>query len=161
MNTVWKFSSADEIHSLVDAYLDAVSRAAECHAGVLQGLEWCLNEVMDNVLQHAATTHGYAMGQVHQGSQHVAICIYDYGQGLYNSLRNTPYNPANAVDAITIAMQEGVTRDKNVGQGNGMWGLHNIVRANSGFLNITSGPGFFGMRNDQPRTCLLYTSRCV
>ena len=152
MNTVWKFSSADEVHSLVNAYLDAVSTAAECQNGVLQGLEWCLNEIMDNVLQHADTTHGYAMAQIHSGSQHIAICIYDHGRGIYNSLRNSAHNPANAVDAITIALQEGVTRDTNVGQGNGMWGLHNIVQANSGSLNVTSGPGLFGLGGEAPRT---------
>lgn len=152
LNTVWKFSSADEVHSLVNAYLDAVARAAECQDGVLQGLEWCLNEIMDNVLQHADTTHGYAMAQIHPGSQHIAICIYDHGRGIFNSLRNSNHAPANALDAITIALQEGVTRDKNVGQGNGMWGLHNIVKANSGFLNVTSGPGFFGLGGDTPKT---------
>ncbi len=152
LNTVWKFSSADEVHSLVTAYLDAVTRAAECQDGVLQGLEWCLNEIMDNVLQHADTTHGYAMAQIHSGSQHIAICIYDHGRGIYNSLRNSHHAPANAVDAITIALQEGVTRDKNVGQGNGMWGLHNIVKANSGLLNVTSGAGFFDLSDDAPKT---------
>lgn len=152
LNTVWKFSSADEVHSLVNAYLDAVVSAAECQNGVLQGLEWCLNEIMDNVLQHADTTHGYAMAQIHPGSKHIAICIYDHGRGIYNSLQNSNHNPANAVDAITIALQEGVTRDTNIGQGNGMWGLHNIVRANSGFLNVTSGSGSFGLGGDTPRT---------
>jgi hypothetical protein len=152
LDTVWKFSSADEVHSLVNAYLDAVSRATECENGVLQGLEWCLNEIMDNVLQHADTTHGYAMAQIHPGSQHIAICIYDHGRGIYNSLRNSNHAPDSAVDAITIALQEGVTRDSNVGQGNGMWGLHNIVKANSGLLNVTSGCGFFGLGGEAPKT---------
>jgi anti-sigma regulatory factor (Ser/Thr protein kinase)/anti-anti-sigma regulatory factor len=151
-NVVWKFSSAEEVNSLVDAYLNAVSRSAVCQGGVIQGLEWCLNEVMDNVLQHAATTHGYVMAQIHSTSQHMAICIYDHGQGIFNSLRSSVHAPTNAVDAITIALQEGITRDKNVGQGNGMWGLNNIVCSNSGFLNITSGSGFVGIRTDETKT---------
>lgn len=146
LNTVWKFSSPEEISSLIDSYLKFVERSAVCQPGVIQGLEWCLNEVMDNVLQHSNVSHGYAMAQIHNTRQHIAICIYDYGQGIYNSLRNSQHAPQNAVDAITIALREGVTRDKRIGQGNGMWGLHNIVRANSGLLNITSGHGFFGMR---------------
>jgi len=152
LNTVWKFATASEIHSLVDVCLDEVSRAAVCEAGVIQGLEWCLNEVMDNVLQHADTTHGYMMAQIHSGARHIAICIYDYGQGIYNSLRNSPHAPRNTVDAITIALKEGVTRDKSVGQGNGMWGLYNIVRSNSGLLNITSGSGFFGLHGTELKT---------
>jgi len=154
LNTVWNFSTAEEIHRLVDAMLDEVSRAAVCEQGVIAGLEWCLNEVMDNVLQHSNTNHGYSMAQIHPQTQHIAICVYDNGQGIYNSLRNSHYSPATAVDAITIALEEGVTRDKKVGQGNGMWGLHNIVRANSGSLNITSGPGFLGMHGETPTTML-------
>jgi len=151
-NIVWKFSSPEDIHSLVDSYLDAVSKTAACQNGVIQGLEWCLNETMDNVLQHADTTYGYVMGQIHTNSQHIAICIYDSGQGILNSLRNSKYAPNNSVDAITIALKEGVTRDTSIGQGNGMWGLSNIVRSNSGFLNITSGSGFLGVRTDETKT---------
>lgn len=152
LNTVWKFATADEIHTLVVGFLEEVSRAAVCQDGVIQGLEWCVNEIMDNVIQHADTTHGYVMGQIHQASKHIAFCIYDYGQGLLNSLRDTQHAPRNAVDAITVAVKEGVTRDKQVGQGNGMWGLYNIVRSNSGILNITSGPGFLGMHGDDIKT---------
>ncbi len=152
MNTVWKFASADEIHTLVDGFLEEVVRAAVCQEGVIQGLEWCVNEIMDNVLQHADTTHGYVMGQIHPASQHIAFCIYDHGQGIFNSLRHTQHAPKNAVDAITLAVKEGVTRDKVVGQGNGMWGLYNIVRSNFGILNITSGSGFFGINGDDTKT---------
>ncbi|MBW4580403.1 MAG: STAS-like domain-containing protein [Tildeniella nuda ZEHNDER 1965/U140] len=152
LNVVWKFSSAEEVNSLVDAYLDAVSRSAVCQGGVIQGIEWCLNEIMDNVLQHAATTHGYVMGQIHSTSQHMAVCIYDHGQGILNSLRTSMHAPTNAVDAITISLKEGITRDKNIGQGNGMWGLNNIVRSNSGLLNITSGSGFVGIRVHETKT---------
>ena len=152
LSTVWKFASADEIHTLVDDFLDEVSRAAVCEEGVIQGLEWCVNEIMDNVLQHADTTHGYVMGQIHPTSRHIAFCVYDYGQGIFNSLRGTQHTPKNAMDAITLAVKEGVTRDKVVGQGNGMWGLYNIVRSNLGILNITSGSGFLGIHGDDTKT---------
>jgi anti-sigma regulatory factor (Ser/Thr protein kinase) len=152
LNTVWKFASADEIHRLVDGFLNEIARAAVCQHGVIQALDWCVNEIMDNVLQHAETTHGYVMGQIHPASQHIAFCIYDYGRGIFNSLRRTQHAPRNAVDAITLAVKEGVTRDKAVGQGNGMWGLYNIVRSNFGILNITSGSGFFGVNGDDTKT---------
>jgi hypothetical protein len=56
------------------------------------------------------------------------------------------------VDAITLAIKEGITRDVKIGQGNGMWGLHNIVRSNSGILTITSDGGGYSIRGDQART---------
>ena len=144
MNKVWSFSGPRQIHSLVDACLERVEQAAECQKGVIPGLEWCLNEVMDNVLQHSDCDHGFIMGQIHKKSGHIAICIYDYGQGIYNSLRHSSHAPTNALDAIIKSLQEEVTRDKSIGQGNGLWGLYKIVSNNSGLLNITSGSGYVG-----------------
>jgi len=152
LDTVWKFESADEIHTLVDGFLSEIARAAVCQEGVIPALDWCVNEIMDNVIQHADTTHGYVMGQIHTAAEHIAFCIYDYGQGIFNSLLETQHAPKNAVDAITMAVKEGVTRDKAVGQGNGMWGLYNIIRSNFGILNITSGSGFLGITSDDTKT---------
>jgi len=144
-DTVWSFSSPEEVHALVSALLDKVFSVAECDSGVLPGLEWCLNETMDNVLQHADIDHGYVMAQIHSGAKYIAICIYDFGRGIFNSLRDSSYRPTSSIEAIQLALMEGVTRDKAIGQGNGMWGLHNIVKANSGLLNVSSGSGFYGL----------------
>lgn len=151
LNTVWQFSDSAEVNRVTTNFVAAVSRAAVCQPGVLQALEWSLNEVMDNVLQHSGETFGLAMGQIHPTSNHIALCVFDSGRGLFNSLR-TSHHPRNAVDAITLAVQEGVTRDKSVGQGNGLWGLHNIVRLNHGLLTITSGPGQYSWQVDHDRT---------
>jgi len=60
--------------------------------------------------------------------------------------------PSLSSPTVVGSFIEGVTRDVNAGQGNGMWGLHNIVRKNSGSLRITSGPGFYGLLGDGPKT---------
>lgn len=149
LDTVWRFSSPEEVHLLVNAYLDKVFAVAECDQGVLPGLEWCLNETMDNVLQHAEIDSGYVMAQVHTEAKYIAICIYDFGRGIFNSLKDSVYRPKTSIEAIQCALREGVTRDKKVGQGNGMWGLHNIVKANSGLLNVSSGSGFYGLSQSE------------
>lgn len=77
------------------------------------------------------------MAQAH--SNRVAVCISDCGQGLLKSLSTFARRPRTDEAAIHLAVQEGVTRDSTVGQGNGLWGLHNIVRNNGGRLVITSG----------------------
>jgi len=96
---------------------------------------------MDNVIQHSGIKKGYVMAQVQQGSKSLNVCIFDYGFGIYNTLKNTQYKPKSAVDAISLGVQEGVTRDKKVGQGNGLWGLYNMVTLNGGHLSIISGKG--------------------
>jgi len=147
LDTVWKFASSLEVNDLVTAFVRDVSRRIVCEPGLLQGLEWCMNEVMDNVIQHASPTigmqHGYVMVQVHEQNQRVALCVYDYGQGIYNSLKDHALAPKSCVDAITMAIREGVTRDKKIGQGNGLWGLQKIIQLNGGLLTILSGKGCF------------------
>ncbi|MDR4988570.1 MAG: hypothetical protein RG741_07015 [Bacteroidales bacterium] len=120
--------------------------------GILQACEWGLNEIMDNVIQHSNENTGFIMGQVLKDSQILKICIFDYGQGIYQSLRDSTYKPRNASDAISLAIQEGVTRDKKIGQGNGMWGLYNIINLNDGVLQIISGKGGLNFVNQTKST---------
>lgn len=152
LNKVWKFENSGDINALVVGFVEEISRQAVCQQGVIEGLEWCLNEVMDNVLQHSSISHGYVMGQIHRSTQHIAFCIFDTGQGIFNSLRNSKHAPRNPIDAITLAVKEGVTRDSSIGQGNGMWGLHNIVKENSGVLVITSNSASYMLRKDEIKT---------
>ena len=146
MDTVWKFASSQEVYAIMTEFVSEVGKTVVCGEGVLAGLEWCLNETMDNVIQHASDEmqgmqHGYVMAQIHKESKRMAFCVYDYGQGICNSLKSHANPPRNSIDAITMAVKEGVTRDKKIGQGNGLWGLQNIIYKNSGLLTITSGNG--------------------
>lgn len=135
---IWRFTDFSEVTALVNAYLDEMSSSVECSAGLIEGMEWSLNETMDNVLQHSLCSEGYMMGVLHKKTNYVLFSIFDNGQGIFNSLRDSEYHPRSAIDAISIAIQEGKTRDHRIGQGNGLWGLHNIVRNNRGRLEITS-----------------------
>lgn len=152
LNKVWRFENSKDINDLVIGFVEEVSKQAVCQEGIIEGLEWCLNEVMDNVLQHSSVSNGYIMGQIHRSTQHIAFCIFDSGQGIFNSLRNSKHSPRNPIDAITLAVKEGVTRDSKIGQGNGMWGLHNVVKENSGVLVITSNSASYMVRKDEIKT---------
>lgn len=145
---VWKFNDFSEVTKLVNAFLDEISSVVECSIGLTESLEWSLNETMDNVLQHSLCSEGYVMGVVHKSTNYVLFSIFDNGQGIFNSLRNSEYHPRNATDAISIAIQEGKTRDHNIGQGNGLWGLNNIVLKNHGKLTISSHGSSLMIRND-------------
>lgn len=141
LSRIWRFKDATGVSVLSKHFRDALSKRVECSNGVLEAIEWCLNEVMDNVLQHSEDSVGFIMVQIHPGSQHIAICLADTGIGIFQSLRTSKYHPRTAVDAITLALKEGVTRDPTIGQGNGLWGLLRIVGENSGTLTVTSGKG--------------------
>ncbi len=138
---IWVFSDSGEINQIVTSYTSFLMRSRVCEPGVIQGSIWAINEVMDNVIQHSGLGKGFIMAQLNRSTGRLNVCIYDYGQGIYKTLRRSEFKPKSAVDAITLCIQEGVTRDKSVGQGNGLWGLYNIISQNEGRLSIVSGKG--------------------
>jgi len=153
LDKIWRFDSADDIYLLINSFVNELSRIIVCEKGVLEGFEWSINEVLDNVLQHSGKSFGYVMGQVHPKSKHFVFCVYDTGQGIYSSLLSSAvFTPKNPVEALMLAVKEGVTRDKKIGQGNGLWGLHQIVSENTGILNIISNSACYNLTNNELKT---------
>ena len=151
LDKVWRFDSADEICFLINSFVEELSQVIVCEKGVLDGFEWSINEVLDNILQHSGNTFGYVMGQVHKRTKHFAFCAYDSGNGIYQSLLHSVHQPKSPGDALNLAVKEGITRDKKIGQGNGLWGLHQIVIENTGILNISSGSASYSLTNKESR----------
>ena len=149
LNRVWQFFNSADVNSVVDFLVLELRKTEQFEVGVLDGLTWSLNEVMDNVLQHAQVNYGFVMGQIHKRQKHVAFCVFDNGQGIYNSLKNSIFAPKNAVEALKIAIKESVTRDKKIGQGNGMYGLNQIVKYNNGRLTVISNSAFYKLEADK------------
>ena len=166
LNKVWRFDSTNDIYLLINSFVNELSEIIICEKGVLEGFEWSINEVLDNVLQHSGKNFGYVMGQVHATSKHFAFCVYDTGQGIYHSLMNSVHKPQNPSEALKLSVKEGITRDKKIGQGNGLWGLHQIVSENVGKLNITSNSACYSLTNNKSSTFdnipqLPYDTGCI
>jgi len=149
---IWRFDSDADTNTLGNEMLRAISQSIECEEGIIDALMWCTNEIMDNVIVHANKGDGFVMGQIHEQTKHISFCIYDNGKGIFNSLKDSPHAPENPLNAIELAIQERVTRDRKVGQGNGMWGLSEIVKNNSGRLVIESGSGAYFRSNGAVKT---------
>lgn len=135
---VWRFNSSEEVDALVNAYILALRQADIVKPGVVSSLEWCLNETMDNVLQHSHADYGYIMGQLHKNNKRFSVCIFDPGIGIYNSLSHSRHVPSTPLDAITLALQEKITRDEKIGQGNGLWGLSQLISDAHGIIRVCS-----------------------
>lgn len=134
---IFLYEDSGQVADITQAYVDAISHQSLCEPGVLNGLTWCINEVMDNVLVHSQSPHGLVMAQYHAAQKHIVFCIYDSGVGIYNTMSNSTHKPTSEIDALSLAIQEGVGDGK--GQGNGLFGLFQIVHDNKGRLTITSG----------------------
>ncbi len=136
LNKIWEFKTEEDVFNLSKAFIDELIKTDKFEQGVLHSLEWSLYEIMDNVINHSATNSGFVMGQIHPKSKHIALCVFDTGQGIYNSLQTYQPKPKTPLDALTICIKSGVT--SGIGQGNGLFGLYEVVRQNEGQLTIAS-----------------------
>lgn len=151
-NKVWKFSTSEGVNELVSAYVSAVRQADIISSGVINSLEWCLNETMDNVLQHSEVDSGYVMVQLHKSNQQLSVCIFDRGIGIYNSLKTSKHHPETPLDAITLALREKVTRDEKIGQGNGLWGFSELISHAGGRFEVGSAGAVYLNNNHKIKT---------
>jgi STAS-like domain of unknown function (DUF4325) len=140
-NIVWRYHEDREAIALTEAFVRLLEENVVCSTGVLDALNWCLFEIMDNVAQHSHADSGYAMFQMHYQSKWCAVTVSDDGIGIYNSfMEGKVYGPKDEYEALMLAVQEKVTsKPKNMG--NGLFGLMRVVGLNGGKLEIRSGRG--------------------
>lgn len=132
--------SSDDVFNAVNALVEMLLHQAQCSPGVLDGFEWALNEVIDNILVHSdSPIGGFVMGQTVTHLNCVRVAIGDIGRGIRTSLSERYPHLELERDAIVYATQKGVTRDPTVGQGNGLAGTRQIVEENGGTLVVSSG----------------------
>lgn len=134
---IYYYNESRQVATITQTFIDYISHQTVCKKGVLDSLTWCINEVMDNVLVHSQKEYGFVMAQYHQTKNRIAFCIYDDGIGISQSLYHSKHRPKNELDALSLAIQEGI--GDGLGQGNGLFGLYKIVLENKGQLTITSG----------------------
>ena len=144
----------DTVNKLIETLLGNVSGLTRKQ---FQAIEWTLNEITDNVLNHAESSVGgfVQLSMLERTNRLIELVVADAGIGIPNSLRTTRPH-LDDLEAVEMAIREGVTRDKRVGQGNGLFGTFQICEKSKGQLRIDSGRGTlsfsgqsgFHMRNE-------------
>ena len=136
---VIKFDNTS-VDIVADSIINQIKYLFVCEKNFLPALSWCLKEIMDNVIVHSGTNEGLIMAQVHHRRRLVNISIFDSGLGLLNTLsKSGEFSPQNDLETIDLALTHKVSGNRNIGQGNGMWGLRQIVKNNKGHLSVMSG----------------------
>lgn len=135
-NALIRYENFHQVYAFTQKCISYITEQETCEKGALDGLQWCINEVMDNVNVHSERGYCFVMAQFHKQHKSVVFCIADSGIGILNSLRKSKHSPSTNIDAISLAIQEGIGDGK--GQGNGLFGLYQIIKSNGGRLTITS-----------------------
>ncbi|MGW0884361.1 STAS-like domain-containing protein [Streptomyces sp. NPDC002671] len=147
-NIVWKYNE-EQSTGLCNAFIDMLEENARCETGVIESLNWCLFEVLDNVFQHSKAAYGYAMMQIHAKRRWCTVAVADCGIGIHRSFKESNvYAAQNAYEAIMLSVQEKVT-SKTKNMGNGLYGLMRVVGLNKGELQIRSGRGWLEYRDGE------------
>lgn len=138
-----QFKDYEEHGRLVDRVIDAVLKSVPGFSrGDLEALEWCLLEITDNVLNHSKSPIGGVVQLSNRSkARRIEFAVYDFGLGIPQTLRSTHKEIETDFEALRWSIREGVTRDRNIGQGNGLFGSSELCSGSGGFINIQSGYG--------------------
>ena len=146
-------ATEDQQYEAVNAICDIALSAVDNAAAFIPALEWLSNEILGNIITHAASeTPGVVCAQYRPKQQRFDIGICDMGRGLLGSLQPTFPEVRSYGQAIDMAIQRGVTRDPAIGQGNGMAGSYEIVRLNGGTYQIWTGDVVFELNKGQRKS---------
>ena len=145
-----RFTDFEQQQALVNMFMDIVMRNMILDRRIIAGLEWSINEITDNVLNHAMCKEG---GIIHvstfSDSHKVAFGVSDSGRGILASLREGHPSLQTDAQALDEAMKAGITRDPDAGQGNGIAGTMRIATKSWGLFEITSGQTQIVVRTNQ------------
>ncbi|MEJ7835865.1 DUF4325 domain-containing protein [Xanthomonas oryzae pv. oryzae] len=137
-----QFTNPDEqyeaVNRIVNAILGGIPDIRREH---FAALEWAVNELTDNVIVHSKSAIGglVQVSSFKRNSKIVEFTIADSGLGIPATLRSGKEFSGSDTDALDRAIREGVTRDKSIGQGNGLFGSYQICCHSGGAFRIESG----------------------
>lgn len=134
------FKDEKEQFQIVNDFMDVVLRNMELPKDIISGLEWSVNEITDNVLNHSKSKNGgFVQASTYPTNGVIAFAVADSGRGILESLKEGFPSLRTDTQAIGEAMKAGVTRNPKYGQGNGLAGSLRVTTLTGGSLEITSG----------------------
>lgn len=137
-----QFRDPDEqsraVNRIVNAILGAIP---DLERSDFAALEWSINEITDNVIVHSESPIGglVQVSTFSRNQKRVEYIVADAGMGIPATLRSGKAEILSDTEALDCAIREGVTRDKSVGQGNGLFGSFQICSHSGGRFQIDSG----------------------
>jgi anti-sigma regulatory factor (Ser/Thr protein kinase) len=138
-----KFTNGKEQHAAVNRILDSMLKSVtEYTRSDLRAIEWAINEITDNVINHSTSpVGGFVQVTNFSKAKRIDFSVADAGLGIPKTLQATHADIKSDTVALDRAIREGVTRDKSIGQGNGLYGTWRITELGGGTLDIVSGFG--------------------
>ena len=135
-----------------NAICDLILRTFDNGREFIPAIEWAVYELVDNIHLHSETpVPGALCAQFYPKRHRIDIGICDVGRGIKASLGKILEPWESHGSAIAKAVERGVTRDKSIGQGNGLAGSLEIANLNKGKFMLWSGNANFAAEGGQDK----------
>ena len=147
-----QYRSAREQQSSVNKIVNVILGAVpDMSRADFAAFEWSVNEITDNVLVHSDSPVGglVQVSTFRKTHKQVQFVVADPGYGIPYTLRSNHSDINSDTDALNKAIREGVTRDKAVGQGNGLFGSYEICSKSGGAFDVVSGHANLSSRGNE------------
>lgn len=131
---IQRYTSENQIEVL-KKILTVLKEKSSLDDTVYASLDYCFNEILDNVLNHTEEKVGWVVAQYFENINSIRLIVCDFGMGIQASL-NQKFNFTEE-EAITKCIESGVTNGK--GQGHGLYATASFIRLNRGWLSLFSG----------------------
>ena len=129
------YTSFAEQYAAVNMIMDVIIGNLQVERKHLTALEWCINEITDNVLNHAnSAVGGIVQASTFPARNAVEFVVADAGVGVRRTLGGRDDS-----QALERAIQEGITRDNKTNQGNGLYGSFRVATISGGQFQLHSG----------------------
>jgi anti-sigma regulatory factor (Ser/Thr protein kinase) len=120
---------------VLNSILKVLKDKSSINDNVYASLDYCFNEILDNVLNHTEEKIGWVVAQYFGNLNSIRLIVCDFGLGIHKSL-NQKHNFTED-EAIVKSIESGVTNGK--GQGHGLFATASFIRLNKGWLSLISG----------------------
>jgi anti-sigma regulatory factor (Ser/Thr protein kinase) len=142
---IMRFCDADEQGRVIDVMTQSLLMQIQgLERSQVRSAQWAISEITDNVLNHAnSVTGGFAYAQINHGLKNIEFVVADAGIGIPRSLGEL--DPGLALQK---AITEGVTRNKETNQGNGLYGTWRLATLSKGVFALHSQRGMLFVRPD-------------
>jgi hypothetical protein len=141
----------EALKETVDSICDLVLHQFENGRDFVPALEWCADEIIGNILDHAQSpVPGAVCAQFFPERSRLDIGICDMGVGIKATVSEAIPVLSHG-DAIRKALERGFTRDHEVGQGNGLAGSVEILKLNLGAFDLWSGNAIYRLAEGEER----------
>lgn len=136
-----QFRSHEEQFAVVDGSMAMMLQSLPgLDRARFNALEWSLNEITDNVLNHSASAIGGVVQVItYPKKQRIEFYVCDAGDTIPRTLRSGNPDIVDDTTALRKAIQEGVTKNFRTNQGNGLFGTFKCCEVSGGEFDVISG----------------------